>query len=169
MPLGGHAIHTPRPSRHRPVEHADATPSEQCTCDGRGTCRSCSQRRVRAWRLVQAYGIGYAEAAKSMGLSVAGVRLMIAQERDRRELKAFKRDWVETAAVRAFVERELDRDPTVTRSALAHWLDMNQIDFDRQLGYTPKRDGRLQQRIGIPAASRVAIALGRAPRELDGC
>ena len=103
-----------------------------------------------------------------MGLTAGQVRALITQERDSRELKALKRDWVETAVVREFVDQELKRNPA-THSTLAHWLDMDQIDFDRQLGYAPKKDGRMQQRIGIPAASRVALALGRAPRELDGC
>jgi hypothetical protein len=114
-------------------------------------------------------GIGYAEAAERMGLSVAGLRLMIAQERDRRELKAFRQDSIDTAAVRAFVDRELKRDPELSRSLVAHWLNMQQIDFDRQLGYEPGKRGKTQKRIGIPAASRVVIALGRAPYELDGC
>ena len=46
---------------------------------------------------------------------------------------------------------------------------MQQIDLDRQLGYEPHRSGRRQRKVGIEAASRLVIALGRAPRELDGC
>ena len=104
-----------------------------------------------------------------MGLTAARVRELVAQERDSRELKALKQDWVQTAAVRAFVDRELERDPELSRSLLAHWLNMEQIDFDRQLGYQPGKDGKVKGRVGIPAASRVVIALGRAPYELDGC
>jgi hypothetical protein len=104
-----------------------------------------------------------------MGLSPARVQLLVAKERDSRELKALKQNWVETARVRAFVDRELERDQTVTLSTLAYWLGVQRIDLDRQLGYTPKKDGKVQQRIRIPAASRIAIAFGRAPRELDGC
>jgi len=104
-----------------------------------------------------------------MSLTAGEVQALVAQERDSKELKALKRNWVETAAVRALVDQELKRDPAVTHMTLAYWLDMQPIDLDRQLGYTPKRNGKTQQRIGIPAASRIAIALGRAPRELDGC
>ena len=70
------------------------------------------------------------------------MRELIAQERDSRELKALKQDWVDTAAVRELVEKELSRDPELTRSELAHWLNMQQIDFDRQLGYSPGKNGQ---------------------------
>ena len=40
---------------------------------------------------------------------------------------------------------------------------MQQIDLDRQLGYEPGKNGRKQRHIGIPAASRLVIALGHAP------
>ena len=71
--------------------------------------------------------------------------------------------------MRAFLERELERNPGLTRAELAHYLNMQQIDLDRQLGYEPGKNGRKQRHIGIPAASRLVIALGRAPHELDGC
>lgn len=140
-----------------------------CTCDGRGMCRSCAQLRVRAWRLVMRDGLTEAEAAGRMGLTIAHARLLLAQEHDSRELKALRQNWVDTAAVRTLVDKELQRDPEVTRSEVAHWLNMRQIDFDRQLGYRPGKNGRVKRRIGIPAASRIVIALGRAPHELDGC
>jgi hypothetical protein len=143
--------------------------SGRCACGGRGTCRSCTQRRLRAWRLVARERLTEAEAAKRMGSTVAQVRLLLAQERDYQELKAFKRDSIETATVRAFVDREFEHDPELSRSLLAHWLNMQQVDLDRQLGYSRGRGGRMQRRIGIPAASKVVIALGRAPHELDGC
>jgi hypothetical protein len=114
-------------------------------------------------------GLAEAEAAEKMGLTAAQVLLLVDQERDHRELKAFRQNWVDTAAVRAFVDQQLDRDPELSRSLVAHWLNMQQIDFDRQLGYEPGKDGRVKGRIGIPAASRVVIALGRAPHELAGC
>jgi hypothetical protein len=104
-----------------------------------------------------------------MGLSATQVQLLVDQERDQRELKAFTQNWVDTAALRAFVDQELERDPELSRSLVAHWLNMQQIDFDRQLGYERGKDGRVKARIGVPAASRVVIALGRAPHELAGC
>jgi hypothetical protein len=49
------------------------------------------------------------------------------------------------------------------------WMDMPQIELDRRVGYAPGKDGRRQRRIGIELASRIVIALGRAPMDLDGC
>jgi hypothetical protein len=114
-------------------------------------------------------GLTETEAARKMGLSGAQVQFLVDQERDHRELKAFRQNWVDTAAVRAFVDEELERDPELSRSLLAHWLNMQQIDFDRQLGYEPGKNGKVKGRIGIPSASRVVIALGRAPHDLAGC
>ena len=87
-----------------------------------------------------------------MGATVAQVQLLLTQERDLQELKAFKQNSIETASVRAFVDREFEHDPELSRSLLAHWLNMQQVDLDRQLGYSPGRSGRMQRRIGIPAA-----------------
>ena len=143
--------------------------SSDLTCAGRGTCRSCAQLRIRAWRLVMRDGLTEAQAAGRMGLTTLDVRELIAQECDSRELKALKQNWVDTAAVRELVEKELSRDPELTRSELAHWLNMQQIDLDRQLGYSPGKNGEVKRRVGIAAASRIVIALGRAPHELDGC
>jgi hypothetical protein len=112
-------------------------------------------------------GLGERIVARRMGLTTGQVRLLVAQEEDHRELKAFKRDSIDTAAVRAFVDKTLE--PGVTRGELAHWLNMEQIDLDRQLGYTAGKNGKIQRRVQIPTASRVVIALGRAPYELDGC
>jgi hypothetical protein len=50
-------------------------------------------------------------------------------------------------------------------------MNMNQADFDRQLGYAKAKNGNgaRQQRIGVATASRLALALGRAPNDLEGC
>jgi hypothetical protein len=61
------------------------------------------------------------------------------------------------------------REPELTRAEVARRMDLRQADFDRQLGYTPGKGGKAQQRIGIPAASRLTLALGRDPHELEGC
>jgi len=108
------------------------------------------------------------QVGEQMGLAVAAVRALIAEERDRRDLRRFKLDSIPTARVRALLESELARDPELTRAEVAHWLNMRQADFDRQLGYTSAR-GRTQRRVGVPFASRLTLALGRAPHELDGC
>ena len=103
-------------------------------------CRSCAQLRVRAWRLVMRDGLTEAEAAGRMGLPIAHARLLLAQEHDSRELKALRQNWVDTAAVRTLVDKELQRDPEVTRSEVAHWLNM-QADRLRPaaLGTGPER------------------------------
>ena len=137
-------------------------------CD-HGTCRSCAQRRKHAWRLIETVGLSYEQAAVRMRVTPGRVRLLVAQERDYQELKRYKLDLLPTERVRAFLERELERNPRLTRAEIAHYLNMQQIDLDRQLGYEPGKDGRKQRHIGIPAASRLVIALGRAPLDLDGC
>jgi transposase len=138
-------------------------------CERGGTCRSCGQRRRRAWRLVAVEGLSYRNAAERMGLTPERVRLLVAQERDHRDLERFKLNFIATENVRAFVERELQRDPELTHAKLAEFLGMRQIDLERQLGYEPRTNGSFQRRIGVAAASQLMIALGRAPHELDGC
>jgi hypothetical protein len=104
-----------------------------------------------------------------MELTPERVRLLVAQERDHRDLERFKLNFIATENVRAFVERELQRDPALTHAKLAEFLGMRQIDLERQLGYEPRKNGSFQRRIGVSAASQLMIALGRAPHELDGC
>ena len=55
-------------------------------CERGGTCRSCGQRRRRAWRLVVVEGLSYREAGERMGLTPERVRLLVGQERDHRDL-----------------------------------------------------------------------------------
>ena len=138
-------------------------------CERGGTCRSCGQRRRRAWRLVVVEGLSYREAGERMGLTPERVRLLVGQERDHRDLERFRLNFVATESVRAFVERELQRDPELTHAKLAEFIGMRQIDLERQLGYEPRKNGSFQRRIGVAAASRLMIVLGRAPHELDGC
>jgi hypothetical protein len=143
---------------------------ETCSrCNGRGTCPSCAQRRKHAWRLVTVDGLSDEQTAAQMHLTPERVRLLVAQERDRQDLKLYRLNMIPTERVRTFLEHELERTPGLNRAEVAHYLDMKQIDLDRQLGYEPGRNGRRQRKVGIEAASRLVIALGRAPHELDGC
>jgi hypothetical protein len=119
--------------------------------------------------LVEKRGFSYEQAADRMRLPPARVRLLVAQERDHRDLEQYKVNQIPAERVRSFLEREFERNPGLTRAELAHYLNMQQIDLDRQLGYEPGKNGLRQRHIGIPAASRLVIALGRAPHELDGC
>ena len=62
----------------------------------------------------------------------------------------------------------LVRNPDLTIGEIAQWLDMRQADFERAfLGRG--RDGRPKRRVNVTNASRLMIALGRAPNELEGC
>jgi serine/threonine protein kinase HipA of HipAB toxin-antitoxin module len=149
---------------------ASAITAETCLrCNGGGTCASCAQRRKRAWRLITVEGLSWEDAAARMRLTPERVRVLVAQERDRQDLARYRLNMIPTERVRAFLEREQKRDPRLTRAEVAHYLDMKQIDLDRQLGYEPGKSGRRQRSVRVEAASRLVIALGRAPRELDGC
>jgi hypothetical protein len=119
--------------------------------------------------LVALAGMSYEQAAEHMRVTPERVRMLVAQERDRRELEKYRLNVIPTERVRGFLERELRRTPGLTRAELAHYLGMRQIDLDRQLGYEPRTNGRVQRHVGVAAASRLVIALGRAPHELDGC
>lgn len=147
-----------------------ATTVDTCSrCHGGGTCASCAQRRKRAWRLVTIQGLSYEDAAVRMRLTPEQMRVLVVQERDRQDLARYRLNMIPTERVRAFLEREQKRDPRLTRAEVAHYLDMKQIDLERQLGYEPGKNGRRQRSVRVEAASRLAIALGRAPHELDGC
>jgi hypothetical protein len=138
-----------------------------CAETGR-TCPSCVQRRRRAWSLVSEQGETVEAAAGIMGVSSARVRELVAQEADRRELRSLRCDSVPVGLTRSVVEDALARDPDLTVGEIAHWLDMRQADFERAfLGRT--RDGRPKRRVSVSSASRLMIALGRAPNELPGC
>ena len=150
------------------AELLDATAGTCAACAGSGrTCASCVQRRRRAWSLVRERGETVETAARVMGLSATQVRGLMAEEADRRELKSLRCDSIPVALTRSAVEGALARDPDLTIGEIAHWLDMRQADFERAfLGKTP--DGR-PKRVSVSSASRLMIALGRAPNELPGC
>lgn len=106
-----------------------------------------------------------------MDLPTERVRVLVAHERDRLSLRDYRINSIPTKRARAFVEREMGRDPTLTRAEIAHRMNMDQADFDRQLGYAGAKQSNetRQRRVGIPLATRLTLALGRAPYELDGC
>jgi hypothetical protein len=138
-----------------------------CAESGR-TCPSCVQRRRRAWLLVTEQGETVEAAAGIMGLSPARVRELVVQEADRRELRSLRCDSIPVQLTRSVVEDALAHDPDLTIGEISHWLDMRQADFERVfLGKS--RSGRPKRRVGVSSASRLMIALGRAPNELPGC
>jgi hypothetical protein len=158
-----------QPSGGRARTRDSRTPSRSCSCNGRDPCPSCAQRRKQAWRLVALGALTYEEAASRMRLTPGRVRLLVAQERDRRDLQQYRINMIETELVRAFLQRELERNPDLTKAKVASYLNMREIDLDVQLGNKPGNNGRRQRKVGVEAASRLVIALGRAPHELDGC
>jgi plasmid maintenance system antidote protein VapI len=155
--------HTPTSSR------SGSAGCARCERLGR-TCPSCVQRRHIAWRLIDRDGLTVDEAAAKMQLPSERVCELLRAERERRELAAYRIDSIPTARARAFLERELQRDPSLSRAEVAHRMGMAQSDFDRAFGYAPvKGGGRRQRSVTIPTASRLARALGRAPVDLEGC
>ena len=139
----------------------------RCSEAGR-TCPSCVQRRRFAWSLVSERGETFETAARIMRLAPERVRQLVEEEGDRRELESLRCDSIPVALTRSVVEDALARDPDLTIGEIAHWLDMRQADFERAFLGSP-RDGLPKQRVYVSSASRLMIALGRAPNELPGC
>jgi hypothetical protein len=139
----------------------------RCVEAGR-TYPSCVQRRLYAWSLVNERGETIGAAARIMRLAPERVRRLVEKERDRRELESLRCDSVPVSLTRSVIEEALARDPDLTIGEIAHWLDMRQADFERTfLGKTP--GGRPKRRVTVSSASRLMIALGRAPNELPWC
>ncbi|MHB8695472.1 MAG: hypothetical protein ACYDHH_29975 [Solirubrobacteraceae bacterium] len=113
-------------------------------------------------------GETFEEAGRIMGLEPAMVRELVAEESDRRELNRLRCDSIPVQRTQSVIAEALARDPGLTISEIAHWLDMHQADFERAfLGRG--REGRVKRRVNVANASRLMIALGRAPNELEGC
>ena len=139
----------------------------RCSATGR-MCPSCVQRRRFAWSLVAERGETLEAAAEMMRLSPESVGELVADEEDRRELRSLRCDSIPVQLTRSVIAEVLERDPDLTIGEIAHWLDMHQVDFERAfLGKT--KEGRLKRRVNVSSASRLMIALGRAPNELPGC
>jgi hypothetical protein len=103
-----------------------------------------------------------------MGLDAERVRELVAAEHDRRELRNLRCDSIPVHRTQAVIAEALARDPDLRIAEIAHWLEMQQADFERTfLG--KGRNGRAKRRVNVPNASRLMIALGRAPNELEGC
>ena len=60
--------------------------------------------------------------------------------------------------------------PVAHTCRASHYLNMQQIDLDRQLGYEPRKNGRKQRHTGAPAASTLVITLAGLSglRAVDG-
>jgi len=103
-----------------------------------------------------------------MDLESYRVRELVEAENDRRELKSLRCDSIPVQRAQLVITEALARDPELTIGEIAHWLEMRQADFERAfLG--KGREGRPKRRVSVANASRLMIALGRAPNELEGC
>ena len=132
------------------------------------TCPSCVQRRRFAWSLVMERKESLQTAARILGLERSRVQELVAAEQDRRELRSLRCDSIPVDLTRAAIADALVRDPDCTIADIAGWLEMQQADFERAfLG--KGRNGRDKRRVTVANASRLMIALGRAPNELEGC
>ena len=139
----------------------------RCLETGR-TCPSCVQRRRLAWSLVMEQGESVSTAAGVLGLEQNRVQELVAAEQDRRDLRSLRCDSIPVDRTRAAIADALARDPDLTIPDIAGWLEMQQADFERAfLG--KGRNGRAKRRVTVANASRLMIALGRAPNELEGC
>lgn len=146
---------------------AGADECARCRETGR-TCPSCVQRRRHAWTLVNARGHTVEQASKILKLPPRRVLALVEQEADRRELRSLKCDSIPVALTRAVIDEALARDPYLTLADIARWVDMRQVDFERAfLGGS--KHGPPKQRVTVASASRLMLALGRAPYELPGC
>jgi hypothetical protein len=106
--------------------------------------------------------------ARILGLERSRVQELVAAEQDRRELRSLRCDSVPVYRTRAAITDALARDPDLRIADIAGWLEMQQGDFERVfLG--KGRNGRAKRRVTVANASRLMIALGRAPNELEGC
>lgn len=146
---------------------APAGVCSRCIETGR-TCPSCVQRRRYAWSLVRERRQTVESAAIMIGLSPARVRDLVVQEDDRRDLASFRCDSIPVHLTQAVIAEALARDPDLTIGEIAHWLDMRQVDFERAFLGAGK-GGRPKRRVNVASASRLMIALGRAPNDLPGC
>ena len=103
-----------------------------------------------------------------MGLSPEQVRELVEEETDRRDLASLSCDSIPVQLTRSVIAEALAGDPDLTVGRIASWLEMGQSDFERAfLGKS--KDGRPKPRVNVASASRLMIALGRAPNDLPGC
>jgi hypothetical protein len=139
----------------------------RCVASGR-TCASCVQRRRYAWSLVTQQGRTVDEVARTMNLAPCRVQELVATERDKRELNSLRCDSIPIQRTQSVIADALARDPDLTIGEIAKWLDMSKPDFERAFLGRP-HGGRAKQRVTVASASRLMLALGLAPNELEGC
>jgi hypothetical protein len=154
-------------SAARVARDGAAESCERCAKTGR-TCPSCTQRRRHVWSLVMERGVAIETVAGLVGFRPERVQQLVSAESDRRELTSLRYDSIPVQRTKAVISRALERDPDLKIADVARWLEMPQADFERAFLGTA-RAGRVKRRVTVTNASRLMIALGRAPNELEGC
>ena len=107
-------------------------------------------------------------SAGILGLDREHVRALVAAEQDRRDLRGLRCDSISVDRTRAVIADALARDPHLTIADIARWMEMAQADFQRAFLGTGRTNAP-KRRVNVASASRLMIALGRAPNELEGC
>jgi hypothetical protein len=135
---------------------------------GDGTCPSCfGKGRWGLERIDEGWTL--AEVATSLKVSYARAKRLVEVALDHREVREQDKR-PRLADARWFIDYELARDPFLTRAEIARRMkpEMCQADFDKTFGYGRRR-GRPQRFISVEMGTRLMLALGRDPHELDGC
>jgi len=132
-------------------------------------CPRCVGRRTWAYEQVEKKARSVVDVAADLRVPRERVECLVEQERDRRSRPKFKRR-PRLADAQWFIDYAIARDPDLTRAEIARRMkpEMSQADFDKTFGY-PKRRGRRPKFVSVDMGTRLMLALGRAPHELDGC
>lgn len=132
-------------------------------------CHACMGRRTRAYVQVEQQGRSIADVAVDLRVLPERVECLVEQERERRNRSLFDTRPL-LADAQGFIDYALARDPELTRAEIARRMkpEMSQADFDKTFGYARRR-GRPQRYISVEMGTRLMLALGRDPHELDGC
>lgn len=113
-------------------------------------------------------GLTHDAVAAIMHLQPDRVRSLVAEEGERVELNSLRCNSIPVERTAAVITAALAHDPDLTIVEIAQWLEMAQADFERAfLGRG--RGGGQKMRVNVANASRLMLALGRAPNELEGC
>jgi hypothetical protein len=141
----------------------------QACWDGDGTCPSCQRFGAYALWAIENTWRDIVDVARRRRLPLARVEFLVAQARDRRERREYDTRPL-LADAQWFIAYALAHDPELTRAEIAHRMkpDMHPADFDRTFGYA--RTGGCPRRcVSVLMGTRLMLALGRDPYELDGC
>ena len=133
-------------------------------------------RGRHALKLTDEEGLTVPQAARKMGLPVAKVRRLIADELDRRDLDRYRCDKVPVSEIRKLVDEHTAMDPTLNHAQIAARAKFkSRIHFERALGYAPwsattKRGkhypAKYAEHIDVNTAGVIVRELGIAPREV---